>query len=520
VVAPNEKLAESLRLLKQQQDAGHRVFRSRQFTRTHRERLVKAGFLLEVVKGWYMLSRPGEPEGSSTSWYASFFEFVAAYCDTRFGENWYLSPEASLAYHAEDTVVPRQVLVHTSLGSNNNLKLKFDTALFDYKTSEMVEPEDIIVVDNLRLLSLPAALIRASPTLFTKRDINLHVALVQVRDVSDVLAKLLAGGQSSVAGRLAGAFRAIGRPEHADRITRSMTAAGYRVLEHNPFERPMAALGSTATDSACSRRIRCLWASMRDVVLAVFPVAPGIPADTEAYLADLTDRYVEDAYHSLSIEGYQVSEGLIAKIAAGAWKPEASNEDRQDRNALAAKGYFQAFKQVRESVIQILKRDNPGRVVWQQHHDWYMQLFEPSVLAGILEAKHLAGYRANMVYIRNARHAPPRYEAVRAAMPTLFDLLTEETEPAVRAVLGHFVFVYLHPYMDGNGRMGRFLMNAMLASGGYPWTVVKVSDRNQYMRALDQASSDGNIEPFAKFIATCVELQQAASAAANKHQND
>jgi Fic family protein len=51
-------------------------------------------------------------------------------------------------------------------------------------------------------------------------------------------------------------------------------------------------------------------------------------------------------------------------------------------------------------------------------------------------------------------------------MPAFFELLREETEPAVRVVLGHFVFVYIHPYMDGNGRIGRFMMNLMMASGG------------------------------------------------------
>jgi len=53
-------------------------------------------------------------------------------------------------------------------------------------------------------------------------------------------------------------------------------------------------------------------------------------------------------------------------------------------------------------------------------------------------------------------------------MPAFFDLLREETHPAVRVVLGHFLFVYIHPYMDGNGRIGRFLMNVMLASGRIP----------------------------------------------------
>jgi Fic family protein len=61
-----------------------------------------------------------------------------------------------------------------------------------------------------------------------------------------------------------------------------------------------------------------------------------------------------------------------------------------------------------------------------------------------------------------------------ACMPAFFDHLREEEHPGVRTVLGHWVFVYIHPYLDGNGRMGRFLMNVMLASGGYPWTVVPV----------------------------------------------
>jgi Fic family protein len=85
-------------------------------------------------------------------------------------------------------------------------------------------------------------------------------------------------------------------------------------------------------------------------------------------------------------------------------------------------------------------------------------------------------------------------------MPALFDLLESETEPAVRAVLGHWLLGYIHPYMDGNGRMARFLMNAMLASGGYPWTVVRVEDRTRYLRALDSASIDQDITPFAAFL--------------------
>jgi hypothetical protein len=44
---------------------------------------------------------------------------------------------------------------------------------------------------------------------------------------------------------------------------------------------------------------------------------------------------------------------------------------------------------------------------------------------------------------------------VRDAMPAFFDLLTKETNPAPRVVLGHFIYVYIHPYIDVNGRTGR-----------------------------------------------------------------
>lgn len=69
------------------------------------------------------------------------------------------------------------------------------------------------------------------------------------------------------------------------------------------------------------------------------------------------------------------------------------------------------------------------------------------------------------------------------------------------------LIVYIHPYMDGNGRLGRFLMNLMLVSAGYVWTVIPVQQRDEYMKALEQASSFANIEPFARFIAGLAQAQ-------------
>ena len=96
-------------------------------------------------------------------------------------------------------------------------------------------------------------------------------------------------------------------------------------------------------------------------------------------------------------------------------------------------------------------------------------------------------------------------------MPVFFDLLREEENPAVRVVLGHFVFVYIHPYMDGNGRLGRFLMNLMFAAGGYSWTVIPVQARAAYMAALEEASVRQNIVPFADFLAALVTIDDTES---------
>ncbi len=125
-------------------------------------------------------------------------------------------------------------------------------------------------------------------------------------------------------------------------------------------------------------------------------------------------------------------------------------------------------------------------------------------MAGIIKASDIVGYRTNQVYIRNSMHTPLNSEAVRDAMPVLFDLLKTEEEAWVRAVLGHFMFTFIHPYMDGNGRMGRFLMNVMLASGGYRWTIIQKEIRYKYMSALERASVQEKISDFASLLASLI----------------
>src|SRR5580658_7002372 len=86
-----------------------------------------------------------------------------------------------------------------------------------------------------------------------------------------------------------------------------------------------------------SGRVRAMWESMRGRVLEIFPEPPGIPQDREKYLQSVDDIYRNDAYHSLSIEGYTVSAELIERVRAGNWNPDHDDADKQSRDALAAR---------------------------------------------------------------------------------------------------------------------------------------------------------------------------------------
>ena len=496
----SEKLAQSLAVLRKfQNNKGIGVINTKDLSRIHRERLISSGFIQEVIKGWYISSRPNEQKGDSTSWYSSYWQFVAVYFKERFGNDWSISPEQSLAIYGGNLSVPKQLLVISPKGHNNKTELIFGTSLFEMSVSKFSKKE-VQKTDGINLVILPTALINCSPHFFIQNPIDSRTVLSTIKDSSDILVKLLDIGHTTIAGRLAGAFRNIGKDKIANDILKAMKSAGYDIRESDPFKDKLPFSLDSREVSPYVNRIRLMWKQMRQTVIDNFPKSTGLPKDSDAYLKKVEEIYLTDAYHSLSIEGYRVTKELIEKVKSGKWKPDSDERDMELKNAMAARGYWQAFQSVKKSIKVILNGKNSGLIADNDHGTWYRELFAPSVSAGILKPSDLSGYRNSQVYIRGSMHTPLNPDAVRDAMPALFDLLKEEPESCVRAVLGHFIFVYIHPYMDGNGRIGRFLMNAMLASGGYSWTVISVKSRDEYMMALEKASVENDILPFTKFI--------------------
>ncbi|MBP9764019.1 MAG: Fic family protein [Gammaproteobacteria bacterium] len=504
MISQSAKLAESLDYLHNLQKKGIVAIRSRDLSRTHLTRLKKNGFLKEVIKGWYIASRPDEPPGDSTAWYISFWHFCASYLNTRFKQTWCLSPEQSLLLHAENWTVPKQLLVRTKKGNNKITQLPFYTSLLDVRYT-LPHKTDIEEKNGLRLFAKIPALIACSPAFFKNYPTDIRTVLSTIQDASEILPALLEGGHSTIAGRFIGAFRNIGQHRLADDIQKTMSAAGYTIRVSDPFKAELPIKISSNTACPGATRLRILWHEMRTLIIERFPKPLNIKMDTKTYLKVMDDQYILDAYHSLSIEGYQVSPELIDKIRHGHWNPHQNVTAREHTNTLAARGYWQAFQAVKRSVKKVLSHQNPGQVALQDHGDWFRELFGPSVVANLLKPAELAGYRRHPVYIRHSMHVPPNFLTISTLMQTFFELLTQEQDAAVRIVLGHFFFVFIHPYMDGNGRIARFLMNLMFAAGKYPWTIIPIEHRTDYMRTLEEASIHQNIVPFCDFLAECTQ---------------
>src|SRR5262249_14049171 len=163
---PPEKLAQSLELLHKLQTAdGAAAIRARDLPRTHRERLLRRGFLQEVIKGWYISGRPDEVKGESTAWYASFWRVWPAYLRERFIKEWSLSPAQSLSLHAGNWTVPRQLMVRSPGARNKVTKLPHGTSLLDLRAA-LPDAADRERKEGLRVFSLESALIECSPNYF------------------------------------------------------------------------------------------------------------------------------------------------------------------------------------------------------------------------------------------------------------------------------------------------------------------------------------------------------------------
>lgn len=493
----HQLLAESLKRVKKHADRG--IVYTKGLPRLDLKRLISNGWLTPIMRGWYTLKQPVFKKGDTTQWYSSFWDFISVYLHHRFGKSYCLSANDSIDLHLGSTSIPKQLLVMVKKGGTSLIQLPFGTSILLYQETKTF-PREINEVKRINVMPLAIALHRVSAKFFQQQPHNAEIALKFV-ELTALSRELLTGTNIASANRIIGAYNFLHEKQRAQQLQNDLLAAGYLLEPVNPFTIKEPLLSShPRIRSPYSARISMMWQQMRQTILSIFPDEPGQVKISQQYFTQLEKIFVYDAYNSLSIEGYEVSEELIARIANGKWSPENSINDHNQANAMAAKGYRLAFDAVKLSIERILNKENPGKVIKNDLHSWYSSLFSPSVKSGIIKPEQLAGYRTHPVYIRGSMHTPLPKDALVDAMETFFDCLINESHAAVKAVLGHFIFVFIHPYMDGNGRIGRFIMNSLFASGGFPWTIISVTRREEYMRSLEKASVEQNIRPLAEFI--------------------
>lgn len=116
-------------------------------------------------------------------------------------------------------------------------------------------------------------------------------------------------------------------------------------------------------------------------------------------------------------------------------------------------------------------------------------------------------YRRHNVRIMGAHHLPPDAGKIGGLMAELVSWYhgnCKRLPVAQLAARVHYRLVYIHPFLDGNGRTARLIMNLVLIQNGYPPAVIMNLDRKKYYRVLKEADL-GRPEPFDNFIGKAVE---------------
>lgn len=131
---------------------------------------------------------------------------------------------------------------------------------------------------------------------------------------------------------------------------------------------------------------------------------------------------------------------------------------------------------------------------------WHKQIF------GDTKQDHAGRFRSDFrvnVRVTNRSAVFPDYAKVPALMNDFFKWFNGakiKTHPVELAALAHLKFVTIHPFIDGNGRISRLIMNDVLAKFGFPYFVVRYEGRFAYYRALERSQTEGNEMPFLQWF--------------------
>lgn len=206
---------------------------------------------------------------------------------------------------------------------------------------------------------------------------------------------------------------------------------------------------------------------------------------TEGETARLTEEFVvEYTYNSNAIEGNTLTLRETDMVLRG-----LTIDQKPLKDHLEAVGHKEAFDFVRELVQNHVPMTE--RVIQQIHF---------LVLADKREDRGV--YRRVPVRIMGAQHEPVQPYLIQPKMEHLLANYTESTEHIVTKLAQlHIEFEGIHPFIDGNGRAGRLLVNLELMKAGYPPINIKFTDRLAYYNAFDEYHVKHDLSAMEKLFA-------------------
>jgi len=134
--------------------------------------------------------------------------------------------------------------------------------------------------------------------------------------------------------------------------------------------------------------------------------------------------------------------------------------------------------------------------------EWQIKNLHQLLLKGI-EDEYAGTYRNQQVYISGAEHVPPEPFRLKEKMEELIawhDGDAQSLHPVERAAMLHVIFVGIHPFIDGNGRTSRLLLNLELIKAGFPPIVIKAERKLAYYDALDKAHTTDEYNDFIQLV--------------------
>ena len=128
-------------------------------------------------------------------------------------------------------------------------------------------------------------------------------------------------------------------------------------------------------------------------------------------------------------------------------------------------------------------------------------LYIHRLVLGQADPDNAACLRRTAVRVAGSRAGFPNHLRVSDLLDDLVDTIrNDDSPPCLKAAQAHLELVSIHPFVDGNGRTARLLMNLILMQSGYPPAIIRKRDRFKYLQLLEDAQTGGSPEPFYVFV--------------------